>query len=229
LLINESGASTVNVHSMATVKIEPTNDDVLVLLDLDEEVCFVVDLSNTFPFPYKTKSSNPVLVFVDVDKTPHSSSYMKFVCHGSFSQRPPLHPSSSSSSFNIVDTLKMTKSRRRSKSDLTAIGFDSIDVREVKYLSPSFDGDVIFILPPINVDVYSTYGRSMDVMDKMCDGHLWCTTKPPISKMILDSLLGVPHMPVIYSAQIHIVIICIAMEVFTTVPNGSDRILLHFL
>ena len=54
---------------------------------------------------------------------------MKLLRHGVLSQRPPLHHSSSSSSFNIVDTLKMTKSRRRSRSNLTAIDFDSIDVR----------------------------------------------------------------------------------------------------
>ena len=71
----------------------------------------------------------------------------------------------------------MTKSRRRSTSDHTAIDFDSVDVREVKYLPPFFDGDVKVILPPINVNVFSTYGRSMDDMDKMCDEHLWCTTK----------------------------------------------------
>ena len=71
----------------------------------------------------------------------------------------------------------MTKSSRRSKSDLTAIDFDTIDVCNVKYLPPSFDGDVIFILPPIAVDVSSTNGHSMDDMDKMCDGHPWCTTK----------------------------------------------------
>jgi hypothetical protein len=33
LLTNESDASTVNVPSMETVKIEPSDDDVLVLLD----------------------------------------------------------------------------------------------------------------------------------------------------------------------------------------------------
>ena len=177
LLTNESGASTVNVHSMATVKIEPSDDDVLVLLDSDEEVCPVVDLSDTSPFPYKTKPSNPILVSVDIDKTPHNSSYMKLIRHGVSSQRPPLHPSSSSSGFNIVDALKMTKSKRRSKSDLTVIDFDSIDIRDVKYLPPSFDGDIIFILPPIAVDVSSMYGRSMNGMDKMCDGYPWCTTK----------------------------------------------------
>jgi hypothetical protein len=71
---------------------------------------------------------------------------------------------------------KITLSRRRSKSDLTAIDFDSIDVRDVKYLPSSFDGDVILNLPPINVDVFSTDGRSMVGMDKICDRQLWCTT-----------------------------------------------------
>jgi hypothetical protein len=174
LLTNESSASTINVP---TVKIEPSDDDVLVLLDSDEYVSPVVDLSDTSFFPYKPRSPNPVLVSMDVDKTPHSSSYMKFVRHDFSSQRPPLHPSSSSSGFNIVNALKMTKSRRRSKSDLTAIDFDSVDVRHVKYLPPSLNGDVIFILPTINVDVSITYGRSMDDMDKMCDEHPWCTTK----------------------------------------------------
>ena len=126
LLTNESGAFIVNVPSMATVKIKPSGDDVLVLLDSDEDVCLVVDLSNTSPYPYKTKSSNPVLVFVDVDKIPHNSSYMKLVCNCSSSQRPPLHHFSSCSGFNIVDALKIIKSRRRSKSDLTAIDFDMI-------------------------------------------------------------------------------------------------------
>ena len=39
LLTNESSAYTVNVSSMATVKIEPSGDDVLMLLDSDEYVC----------------------------------------------------------------------------------------------------------------------------------------------------------------------------------------------
>ena len=169
-LTNEYGAYTVNAPTVATVKIEPSDDDIIVLLDSDVDVCSVVDLSDTSHFPYKHRFSNPVLVSLDVDKIPHSSSYMKFVRHGSTSQRPLLHPSLSSLGFNIVDALKMTKSRRRSKFDDPAIDFDNIDVRDVKYLLPSSDGDIIFILPPINVDESSTYGRSMDGMDKMCDG-----------------------------------------------------------
>ena len=160
LLTNEFGVYTVNEPSMAIVKIEPSDDDVIVLLYSNEEFCHVVDLSDTSFFSYRTKSSNPVLDSVDFDKTPHNSSYMKLLRHGVLSQRPPLHHFSSSSGFNIVDTLKMTKSRRRSRSNLTAIDFDSIDVRNVKYFPPSFDGDVIFILPPIVVDNSNTYGVS---------------------------------------------------------------------
>ena len=112
LLTNEYDASTVHVHNIPSIKIEPNDVDVLVLLDSDEDVYPIVDLFDTSPFPYKIEPSNPVLVAVNVDRTPHNLSYMKLVRHGSSSQRPPLHPPSSSSCFNIVIALKMTKSRR---------------------------------------------------------------------------------------------------------------------
>jgi hypothetical protein len=35
----------------------------------------------------------------------------------------------------------------------------------------------LFLLPPVALKAPTTYGRSMDGMDKMCDGHPWCTTK----------------------------------------------------
>lgn len=63
----------------------------------------------------------------------------------------------------------MTKSRRRSKSDVTTIDFDNIDIHDVKYLPPNFDGDVLFNLLLMNMGVYSTYSCSMDDIDKMCD------------------------------------------------------------
>ena len=70
---------------MDTVKIEPIDDHILVLLDFDENVCDVVDFSDTSDFSYKTKHFNPVLVSVAVDRIPHNSFYMKLVCHGSLS------------------------------------------------------------------------------------------------------------------------------------------------
>ena len=55
--------------------------------------------------------------------------------------------------------------------------FDNIDVRDVKYLPSSFNGNVLFLLHYVARGVPSTYGHSMDCMDKICDGHHWCTTK----------------------------------------------------
>ena len=50
MLTNESGGSIVNVLIVPTVKIEPSVNDVLVLLDSDENVYLVVDLSDTSHF-----------------------------------------------------------------------------------------------------------------------------------------------------------------------------------
>jgi hypothetical protein len=177
ILTNESGTSTVQVPSIVTVKLEPTDDSVIVLSDSEDDICAAVDLSDTSPFSFRSKDSTPSKPPMDLPKSPYSPLYVKMAHHGSVSQRPPLHNFSSSVSMNIVDALKQTKSRKRSKSDLASIDFDSIEVRDVKYLPSSFDGDILFVLPPVPFGVPSAYGRSMDGMDKMCDGHPWCTTK----------------------------------------------------
>jgi hypothetical protein len=177
ILTNESGTSTVQVPSMAPVKVEPLDDSVFVLSDSEDDICASVDLSNTSPFPFRSVHSTPSQLPLHVAKSPCGLMYKRVVPQNSPSQRPPLHPSPSSTGLTMVDALKLTKSRKRSKSDLASIDFDSIDVREVKYLPSSFNGDVLFLLPPVALKAPSTYGRSMDGMDKMCDGHPWCTTK----------------------------------------------------
>ena len=69
--------------------------------------------------------------------------------------------------------LKLTKYRKMSKSNLIAIDFENIVVRNVKYLPSSFDGDILFVLPLVPLGVPNTYGHSMDGMNKMCDGRPW--------------------------------------------------------
>ena len=44
ILTNESRTSTVQVPSVVTVKLEPTDDSVIVLLDSEDDICVVVDL-----------------------------------------------------------------------------------------------------------------------------------------------------------------------------------------
>jgi hypothetical protein len=67
--------------------------------------------------------------------------------------------------------LKLTKSRRRSKYDLNTINFDNIDACNVKYSSPSFDGDILFVFSRVSMGVLDVYGCFVDGMDKMYDGH----------------------------------------------------------
>lgn len=50
-------------------------------------------------------------------------------------------------------------------------------MHDAKCLPPSFNNDVLFVLPLVAMGVPSAYGRLMDGMKKMCDGHPWCTTK----------------------------------------------------
>ena len=148
------------------------------LSDSKDDICASVDFSNTSSFPFKSVHSTPSQLPIDVAKSPCGLMYKTVVPHISHFQRPPLHPSPSFIGLTMVHALKLTKSRKKSKSDLVSIDFDYINVRDVKYLPSSFNGDVLFLLPPVSLKVPSMYGHSMDGIDKMCDDHPWCTTKP---------------------------------------------------
>ena len=133
----KAGTSTVQIPTVATAKLEPNEDSVLVLSDSGDDICDAVDLSDISPFPFKSKNSTPS----QLPKFPFSHVCNTLVHRMTPSQRPPLHPSPSSIGLTIVDALQVTKSRKRSKSDLAFIDFDNIDIHDVKYLPSSFDGD----------------------------------------------------------------------------------------
>jgi hypothetical protein len=59
ILTNESGTSTVQIPSIAHVKVEPPDDSVFVLSDSEDDICASVDLSNTSSFPFKSVNSTP--------------------------------------------------------------------------------------------------------------------------------------------------------------------------
>lgn len=51
-------------------------------------------------------------------------------------------------------------------------------MHNVKYLSPSFDDDVLFVLSLVSMGVPSAYGCSIDGINmSLCDSHLSFTTK----------------------------------------------------
>lgn len=146
------------------------------LSDLDDYVCPSVDLFDTLHFFSIPRTHTQPLVFTNVHKIPCSPLCMNLIHHGSHFSCPSLHLSSSSLDLKIVNVLKLKKYRRNSKFDLTTINFDSINVRDVKYLAPSFDGDILFVLPLVSMNIPNVYNRFMDGIDKMYDGHHWCTT-----------------------------------------------------
>jgi hypothetical protein len=53
---------------------------------------------------------------------------------------------------------------------LALIDYDKIAYHKVQYLLPTYNGDVIFGLPPIHVST-STSKNTMDSMDKRFVGH----------------------------------------------------------
>ena len=64
---NKSSKSTIQIPSVATVILEPNDDNILVLLDFNDNVCLVVDLHDTSPFHYRIRSPFPVNVSMDVE------------------------------------------------------------------------------------------------------------------------------------------------------------------
>ena len=177
ILTNESGTSTVQILFVAHVKLEPTDDSVFMLLDSEDDICASIDLLDTSAFPCRSVNSTPSLLPMHIAKSPCSPMYGRLVHYNTPFQRPPLHPSPSSIRLTIVDALKLTKSRKKSKSYLASIDFDNIDVYDMKYLPSFFNGNVFFLLSPMPHRFPSMYGCSMDSMDKMCDSRLWCTAK----------------------------------------------------
>ena len=59
---------------------------------------------------------------------------------------------------------------------MAQIDFDAIEYQKVQFLPPTFDGDVVFELPPCRGSVHSSSAKSMEGMDKRYDGHAWTRT-----------------------------------------------------
>ena len=147
------------------------------LSDSNDGICLVVIISSTLHSLFR-KTTPPSKVSMDTDKTPLQSHV-----HEIDSSRDFIPTSTPSSSFivirlNIVEALKVTKSiKKRSNFELIIVDFNNNYIHEVKYLPSSFDNNVLFVLLLVAMGVPSAYEHSMDGINKMCNGHPWCTTK----------------------------------------------------
>ena len=59
-----------------------------------------------------------------------------------------------------------------SKNVLKKLDYHSLRTVHAKFLPPRFDGDVMFVLPPVSNSALHTKTGSMDGMDKRYDGHV---------------------------------------------------------
>jgi hypothetical protein len=88
--------------------------------------------------------------------------------------RPPCHPNTREYR-SVMHCLRHLASFPGSRNELVSIDYDKITYHKVQYLPTSYNGDVIFELPPSQVSA-STSKNVMDGMDKRLNGHTWCHT-----------------------------------------------------
>lgn len=72
VLANNSCISIVKLPIMVNIKKEPSDDIVLLLLDLDDDVCLAIDLFDTLSFPFRTPTEP--LVSTNIYKIPHNTA-----------------------------------------------------------------------------------------------------------------------------------------------------------
>jgi hypothetical protein len=95
------------------------------------------------------------------------------------SQKSPIllsHPSPQvghENSLCIVDSLKRIRASKGVRNVFKTLDFDNLDIQRVKFLHPTFNGDVLFELPPVDT---SGPFHMMHGMDKCHDGHAWTKT-----------------------------------------------------
>jgi hypothetical protein len=76
-------------------------------------------------------------------------------------------------SLSVVDSLKRIRASKGVRNVFKTLDFDSLDIQRVKFLPPTFNGNVLFELPPVDT---SGPFHMMHGMDKHHDGHAWTKT-----------------------------------------------------
>jgi hypothetical protein len=85
---------------------------------------------------------------------------------------PPPHVGHQKS-LSVVDSLKRIWASKGARNVFKTLDFDSLDIQRMQFLPPTFNGDVMFELPPVDT---SGPFHMMHGMDKRHDGHAWTKT-----------------------------------------------------
>ena len=86
-------------------------------------------------------------------------------------------PSSSTPSMSILQCLCTLASMPGQKNIIKKLDYDTLQIQEVNFLPPHFNGNLMFVFPLISVCSSHTKAKSMDGMVKRYDGHVWTKTQ----------------------------------------------------
>ena len=145
---------------LSKVKLEPVQNTVFVLSDD----------SDSDSIPLTPASISKESSFFSTIPPPSPSDFAT-ACRS----KPPLPPFATSP-HSVVDCLRNLSSRRGSKSVLSRLDYNSITIQKVDFLPPTFDGDIVFELPPLGDIPQSSKSGHLYGMDKKHDGHAWTRT-----------------------------------------------------
>ena len=81
-----------------------------------------------------------------------------------------------SETLSVVESLKKLAARKRSKNVLSRIDYNTIQIQQVEFLPPHYNGDIIFEFPPVGFHGKQTAAKQLRGMDKRYDGHAWSRT-----------------------------------------------------
>ena len=165
-LSQPSDTSSVQPPLLHSVKLE--YPDGLVYLSSDSSTSGLPSASLQTPTTHTPVS--------DSKCSEHSKSVITPIVSSGHSNllRPPFHPNSREYP-SVMQSLRRLASIPGSRNELATVVYDKIAYHKVQYLPPTYNGDVIFELPPSRVSTSSSKS-GMDGMDKRFDGHTWCTS-----------------------------------------------------
>ena len=81
ILTNESGTSRVQISKVTIVKLEPSEYGVFVLFYFNDNICPIVNIFGTSPFPFRSATLTSSKVLVDIVKSPYNPMYMRLTRH----------------------------------------------------------------------------------------------------------------------------------------------------
>jgi hypothetical protein len=79
-------------------------------------------------------------------------------------------------SLSVVDFLRRPWVSKGARNAFKSLDYDTLDIHRVEFFPPTFDGDVLFELHPMDTSALHTGSKSMQGMDKRHDGHAWTKT-----------------------------------------------------